>query len=411
MDAEIIAVGSELLTPFRQDTNSLYLTGKLNGLGIEVRFKTVVGDDRERLAATLRLALSRSELVILTGGLGPTEDDLSREVAADVLGRPLREVEEIRRRIQERLARLGRSMSANNLRQATVPEGADWLRNERGTAPGLWIEQPGRIVILLPGPPGELEAMFEAACLPRLELLSGGRRLRTRVYKVVGLPESEVDHRIAPLYTPYQNPATTILSTLGTIEVHLRAQGSNDREAEALLTELGDKIEFALGDHIFSSRGETLEEVVGMYLVLKQKTVAVAESCTGGLVSERLTRVPGSSGFFLGGVVCYSNELKTRFVGVPGEMIAEHGAVSKPVAQALAEGIRRRAASSLGLGLTGIAGPSGGTPEKPVGLVFIALADARSTEVRQFRFPGERERVRMWSSVAALEMIRRRIRD
>ena len=411
MDAEIIAVGSELLTPFRQDTNSLYLTGKLNGLGIEVRFKTVVGDDRERLAATLRLALSRSELVILTGGLGPTEDDLSREVAAEVLGRPLKEVEEVRRRIQERLARLGRSLAANNLRQAMVPEGADWLRNERGTAPGLWIEHEGRIVILLPGPPAELEAMFEAACLPRLEPRSGGRRLRTRVYKVIGLPESEVDHRIAPLYTPYQNPATTILSTLGTIEVHLRATGSNDQEAEALLTELGDKIEFALGDHIFSSRGETLEVVVVMYLVLKQKTVAVAESCTGGLVAERLTRVPGSSGFFLGGVVCYSNELKTRFVGVPVQMIAEYGAVSKPVAQALAEGIRRRTASSIGLGLTGIAGPSGGTPEKPVGLVFIALADDRSTEVRQFRFPGERERVRMWSSVAALEMIRRRIRD
>lgn len=411
MDAEIIAVGSELLTPFRQDTNSLYLTGKLNSLGIEVRFKTVVGDDRERLAATLRAALGRSQLVILTGGLGPTEDDLSREVAAEVLERPLREVEEIRRRIEERLARLGRTMSANNLRQAMVPEGAEWLTNDRGTAPGLWMEQQRTIVILLPGPPGELEAMFEATCLPRLEPRSGGWRLRTRVYKVVGLPESEVDHRIASLYKPYTNPATTILSALGTIEVHLRAHGSSDQQADALLSELGDKIEFALGDHVFSSRGETLEEVVGMYLVMKQKTVAVAESCTGGLVAERLTRVPGSSGFFLGGVVCYSNEVKTRFVGVPAEMIATHGAVSKPVAQALAEGIRRRAGASLGLGITGIAGPSGGTPEKPVGLVFIALADDRSTEVRQFRFPGERERVRMWSSVAALEMTRRRVRD
>ena len=411
MDAEIIAVGSELLTPFRQDTNSLYLTGKLNSLGIEVRFKTVVGDDRERLAATLRAALGRSQLVILTGGLGPTEDDLSREVAAEVLERPLREVEEIRRRIEERLARLGRTMSANNLRQAMVPEGAEWLTNDRGTAPGLWMEQQRTIVILLPGPPGELEAMFEATCLPRLEPRSGGWRLRTRIYKVVGLPESEVDHRIAPLYKPYTNPATTILSALGTIEVHLRAHGSSDQQAEASLSELGDKIEFALGDHVFSSRGETLEEVVGMYLVMKQKTVAVAESCTGGLVAERLTRVPGSSGFFLGGVVCYSNEVKTRFVGVPAEMIATHGAVSKPVAQALAEGIRRRAGASLGLGITGIAGPSGGTAEKPVGLVFIALADDRSTEVRQFRFPGERERVRMWSSVAALEMTRRRVRD
>ncbi|HXJ93337.1 MAG TPA: competence/damage-inducible protein A [Terriglobia bacterium] len=411
MDAEIIAVGSELLTPFRQDTNSLYLTGKLNSLGIDVRFKTIVGDDRTRLAESLRAALARSELVIMSGGLGPTEDDLNREVAAEVLGRSLHLVDELKQRMQERWARLGRPMPENNLRQAMVPEGATWLVNARGTAPGLWMEESGSILLLLPGPPAELEAMFEAACMPLLAPRSGGHRLRTRVYKVVGLPESEVDSRIAPFYKPYTNPETTILSTLGTIEVHLRAQASSDGEADTLLTEVGDKIELALGDHIFSSRGESLEEVVGMYLVMRQRTVAVAESCTGGLLSERLTRVPGSSSFFLGGVVCYSNDLKTRLVGVPAELIATDGAVSKPVAQALAEGIRRRTGSSLGVGITGIAGPGGGTPEKPVGLVFVALADDHSTEVRQFRFPGERERVRTWTSVAALEMIRRRVRD
>jgi nicotinamide-nucleotide amidase len=411
MDAEIIAVGSELLTPFRQDTNSLYLTGKLNSLGIDVRFKTIVGDDRARLADSLRAALARSELVIMSGGLGPTEDDLNREVVAEVLARPLHMVQEIRQRMQERWARLGRSMPENNLRQALVPEGATWIENQRGTAPGLWTEENGRMLLLLPGPPAELEAMFEAVCMPLLARRSGGHRLRTRVYKVVGLPESEVDSRIAPFYKPYRNPETTILSTLGTIEVHLRAQGSSDEEAEALLSEVGDKVELALGDHIFSSRGESLEEIVGMYLVMKQKTVAVAESCTGGLLSERLTRVPGSSAFFLGGVVCYSNELKTRLVGVPAELIASDGAVSKPVAQVLAEGIRRRAGAAIGLGITGIAGPGGGTPEKPVGLVFVAVADDHSTEVRQFRFPGDRERVRTWTSVAALEMIRRRVRD
>ncbi len=411
MDAEIIAVGSELLTPFRQDTNSLYLTGKLNSLGIDVRFKTIVGDDRSRLAESLRAALTRSGLVIMSGGLGPTEDDLNREVVAEVLSRPLHVVEEIKQRMQQRWARLGRPMPENNLRQAMVPEGATWLDNPRGTAPGLWMEEDSRILLLLPGPPAELEAMFEAACMPLLAPRSGGQRLRMRVYKVVGLPESEVDSRITPFYKPYKNPETTILSTLGTIEVHLRAQGSSDGEADALLAEVGDKIELALGDHIFSSRGETLEEVVGMYLVMRQRTVAVAESCTGGLLSERLTRVPGSSGFFLGGVVCYSNELKTRLVGVPAELIASDGAVSKPVAQALAEGIRRRTGSSIGVGITGIAGPGGGTPEKPVGLVFVAVADDHSTEVRQFRFPGERERVRIWTSVAALEMIRRRVRE
>jgi nicotinamide-nucleotide amidase len=302
-------------------------------------------------------------------------------------------------------------MPANNLRQTLVPEGAEWLANERGTAPGLWIEQRGCILVLLPGPPWELEAMFEAACVPRLAARSSGRRLRTRIYKVVGLPESEVDRRIAPAYQQYKNPETTILSVAGTIEVHLRAHGASEAEADKLLAELGDKIELALGDHIFSTGGESLEEVVGMYLVMKQKTVAVAESCTGGLVAERLTRVPGSSNFFLGGVVAYSNDLKTRLVGVPAELIAVEGAVSKPVAQALAEGVRRRTGASIGVSISGVAGPGGGTVEKPVGLVFIALSDDRSTEVRRFQFPGDRERVRTWASVVALEMIRRRVRD
>src|SRR5436190_2247147 len=292
MDAEIIAVGSELLTPYRLDTNSLYLTEKLNALGIEVRFKTVVGDDRERLARVLRAALDRSSLIILTGGLGPTEDDVNREVVAEAL-----------------------------------------------------------------------------ACPPRLARLSTGERLSSRVYKVVGLPESEVDQRIAPIYKPYVNPATTILAVAGAIEVHLRARAANEDEAEALLTDLGDKIELALGDHVFSTRGESLEQIVAMYLNMKQKSVAVAESCTGGLLSERLTRVPGSSGYFLGGVVCYSNDLKTKLAGVPPALLETHGAVSKPVAQALAEGIRNRSGADIGIGITGVAGPSGGTPEKPAGLV------------------------------------------
>jgi nicotinamide-nucleotide amidase len=411
MDAEIIAVGSELLTPYHLDTNSLYLTEKLNALGIEVRFKTVVGDHPEHLAAAFRAALERSALIILTGGLGPTEDDLSRAVVAEVLHRPLREVPELRQRLQERFARLGRPMSENNLRQAEVPEGADWLENKRGTAPGIWIEHNDHLVLLLPGPPGELEMMFEAACVPRLARVSTGERIKSRVYKVVGLPESEVDQRIAPLYKAYQNPVTTILATPGTIEVHLRARAPNEEEAEALLAELGDKIELALGDHVFSTKGESLEEVVGMYLVMRQKTVAVAESCTGGLLAERLTRIPGSSNFFLGGAICYSNELKTKLVGVPPAWVETHGAVSSPVAQALAEGIRARTGAKIGVGITGIAGPSGGSPEKPVGLVFVALADEYGTQVREFRFPGPRDRVRQWASQMALEMIRRRIRD
>jgi nicotinamide-nucleotide amidase len=410
MDAEIIAVGSELLTPDRLDTNSLYLTDKLNELGIEVRFKSIVGDDAERLADAFRIAFRRSQLIILTGGLGPTEDDLNRPVVAEVLGRPLREIPEIRRHIEERFARLGRKMAENNLRQALVPQGAEWLPNERGTAPGIWMEQEGVTVLLLPGPPEELKAMFERECQPRLERIAPKERIRTRVFKVVGLPESEVDARIAPIYKPYKNPVTTLLATPGAIEIHLRSRASSADEADALLAELGDKIELTLGDHIFSTRGESLEEVVGMFLVLRQKTVAVAESCTGGLLSERLTRTPGSSAYFVGGAVCYSNELKTKLAGVPKALIDKNGAASKPVAQALAEGIRKRSGASVGVGTTGIAGPGGGTPEKPVGLVYIALAQESGTEVREFRFPGDRARIRQWASQAALEMIRRALR-
>lgn len=411
MDAEIIAVGSELLTPFRQDTNSLYLTGKLNDLGIEVRFKTIVGDDAARLAEVFRCALGRSQLIILIGGLGPTEDDVNREVVAEVLGRPLHEEPEIRRRIEARFARFGRAMSPNNLRQAVVPEGAEWLENHNGTAPGLWIEHEGAAIVLLPGPPREMEAMFDAACLPRLERVAPPSVVRTLVLKVIGLAESEVDQRIAPIYKTYANPQTTILATPGGIEVHLRARTESGAKAHALLDELAGKIETALSDYVFSTSGETLEEIVGRYLALRHKTLAVAESCTGGLLSERLTRVPGSSNYFLGGVVCYSNELKTRLAGVPTNLIEENGAVSKPIAIALAEGVRRNTGASIGLGITGIAGPGGGAAEKPVGLVFIALADERGAQVREFRFPGDRERVRNLSTTAALEMIRRRIRD
>ena len=411
MDAEIIAVGSELLTPHYLDTNSLFLTDRLNSLGIEVFFKTVVGDRLADVATVLRDALARSPLVILTGGLGPTEDDLTRDAVAEVFDLPLREVPEIRRQIEERLARLGRPMAENNLRQALVPEGAAWLENKNGTAPGIWIEHDRRIVVLLPGPPRELEALFDASCLPRLAELSRGQRIKTRVYKVVGLPESEVDKRAAAVYKAYTNPSTTILAKPGAIEIHLRARAASDEEAEALLTELGDKIETVLGEHLFSSHGESLEEVVGMYMMMRQKTLAVAESCTGGLLAERLTQNSGSSNFFLGGVVCYSNPLKTSLVGVPTAVIEQHGAVSQPVAQAMAEGIRARSGASIGVGITGVAGPSGGSPEKPVGLVFVSLADARGTQVREFRFPGDRERIRLWASQMALEMLRRRVKD
>lgn len=411
MDAEIVAVGSEMLTASGIDTNSLYLTSKLNSLGIEVRYKTIVGDDRDRLAGVIRTSLRRSGITILTGGLGPTEDDLTLSVFAEVVERPLRENSEIRKRIEERFVRLGRAMPPNNLRMALVPEGADCLDNPVGSAPGIWFESGGVVSVLLPGPPAELKAIFEASCMARIERLGARECIATRVYKVIGLPESEVDHRVAPIYKAYSNPVTTILAKPGEVELHLRARTAGNAQSQALLAELGDKIELALGDHVYSTRGETLEEVVGMYLVMRQATVAVAESCTGGLLSQRLTSTPGSSNYFLGGAVCYSNALKTRLAGVPPAAIEQHGAVSKEVARYLSEGIRKRTEASLGIGITGVAGPGGGTPEKPVGLVFIGIADARGTAVRAFRFPGTRERVRHWASQMALEMIRRRVRD
>lgn len=411
MDAEIIAVGSELLTPFNQDTNSLFLTERLNSLGIEVRLKTLVGDKAADLAAVLNGALSRPGLLILTGGLGPTEDDLTRPVVSEVLGKPMHEVPEIRQHIERRLARLGRPMPENNLRQAMIPEGAEWLENKNGTAPGIWIKHGANTLILLPGPPRELEAMFDSTCMPRLADLAKGQKLKTRVYKVVGLPESEVDRRAAAIYKGYANPSTTILAKSGIIEIHLRARASTDKEADALLAEVGDKIELALGEHVFSTHGESIEEIVGLFLAMRQKTLAVAESCTGGLLAERLTQISGSSNYFLGGAVCYSNALKTKLAGVPQITIEEHGAVSQPTARAMAEGIRARTGASIGVGITGIAGPTGGSAEKPVGMVFIGLADNHGTQVREFRFPGDRERVRHWASLMALEMIRRRIKD
>jgi nicotinamide-nucleotide amidase len=323
----------------------------------------------------------------------------------------LHEVAELRQRLEDRFVHIGRAMPQNNLRQVQVPEGAEWLENRNGTAPGIWIEHKDHVIVLLPGPPRELEPLFDATCVPRLERLASGARIRTRVYKVVGLPESEVDQLIAPLYGSCQNPATTILASLGTIELHLRARAATEQEAEAQLAELGDKIELALGDHVYSTKGESLEEVVGMYLVMRQKTLAVGESCTGGLLAERITRVSGSSGYFLGGAVCYTNEMKTRWAGVPADVISAHGAVSKTVARALAEGVRARAGASIGVGITGIAGPTGGTNNKPVGLVYVALADERGTQVREFHFPGSRDRVRHWATQMALEMVRRRIKD
>ena len=407
MNAEIIAIGSEMLTPHRSDTNSLYLTEQLNQLGVDVVYKTIVGDHRERLASTLSLALGRSEIVLTIGGLGPTEDDLTRECAASVLGRKMYSDASIADKIAERFRARGLRMAEINLRQAQVIEGAVILPNSVGTAPGQWIEDHGRFMAMLPGPPRELKPMFEKSALPRLRQVIPPAAICSRVLRLTGLTESATEEIVAPIYTRYENPVTTILAAPGEIQLHLKSFGTNTEEAQAHLNTLFPQMETALAEYVFSTDGSSLEEVVGAGLAVRKATLAVAESCTGGLLAQRVTGVPGSSEYFLGGVVCYSNDVKQNWLDVPAEDLAAHGAVSEPVARALAEGIRRRAGSTLGVGITGIAGPSGATPQKPVGLVYIALASPDGTEVREQRLLGTREIVRFQASQAALDMVRR----
>jgi nicotinamide-nucleotide amidase len=407
MNAEIIAVGSELLTPYRLDTNSLWLTDELNKIGIRVIHKTVVGDSRDEMRSSFRHALDRADLVIASGGLGPTDDDRTRETVAELLGRKLHMNEAIVREIQERFRRFARTMPEINKRQAMVPEGATVLPNPRGTAPALWLEAEGHIIVLLPGVPHELKSIFETEVRPRLAKISGDERLFTRDLRTTGLGESDVETRVRPLYQLYPDTETTILAAPTGTQLHPRTWSRDAAKAEKLLDEITDRMALALGEHLYSTKGEALEEVVARVLTENRATVAVAESCTGGLLAERLTKIPGSSSYFLGGVVCYSNELKTSLVGVPQSLLEAKGAVSSEVALALADGIRKRTGATLGVGVTGVAGPGGGTPEKPVGLVHIGLADEHGPRERAYRFPGDRERIRQFASQSALDAVRR----
>ena len=409
LTAEIIAIGSELLAPDRTDTNSLWLTEKLNRLGIEVKLKTIVGDDDARLEEAIKDAVRRSKVVITTGGLGPTEDDITRKIAARALGRRLLLDEAVLAEIRQRFQSFGMAMPERNSRQAMVIEDAEVLPNPNGTAPGIFIDHQGTAIVLLPGPPREMRPMFENHVGPKLSGRVGSLRVMRRLLRVAGLGESAVDEKIAPIYTQYENPQTTILFNQSEIEIHLTARGRTEADADALLDRLSGQIEERLGNAVFSFAGETMEEVVGLKLSVGGYTVSVAESCTGGLIAQRLTEVPGSSKYFIEGVVAYANDAKTRTLGVEPVLLLEHGAVSAPVAEAMAEGIRKRAGTDFGLSATGIAGPGGGTEEKPVGLVYIALADEVRTQLRELRLPGDRQLIRWRASQAALDMLRRRL--
>jgi nicotinamide-nucleotide amidase len=409
LSAEIIAIGSELLAPDRTDTNSLWLTEQLNRLGIEVKLKTIVGDDDARLEETIKDATRRSKVVITTGGLGPTEDDITRKITARALRRRLLLDENVLAEIKQRFQGFGVAMPERNSRQAMVIEDADVLPNPNGTAPGMFIDHEGTAIVLLPGPPREMKPMFEHYVSSRLENRAGKIRVVRRMLRVAGMGESAVDEQIAPVYTQYDNPQTTILFNQSEIEIHLTARGRTEEEANALLDRVVLQLEEKLGNAIFSFNGEKMEEVVGLKLSVGGYTLAVAESCTGGLLAQRITEVPGSSKYFIEGVVTYANEAKTRALGVEPILLLEYGAVSGPVAEAMAEGIRKRANTDFGLSITGVAGPGGGTEEKPVGTVFIALSSEVGTEHRRLKLPGDRNLIRWRASQAALEMLRRRL--
>jgi len=413
MNAEIVAIGSELLTPWRQDTNSLYVTERLNQLGVAVIFKTIVGDRQKHLVEAIRNALRRSDIVVIMGGLGPTEDDLTREAVAEALKINLKRNPDLIAELYARFAARRMQITRNNEKQADTLEGAIVLENPRGSAPGQMLDtvygEHRKLVFLLPGPPSELKPMFDEQCVPRLREILPRRHIATRVLKAAMIGESAADARIAPIYQQFKDVETTILAHLGDIQLNLVCSKSILETAQARVDELAGKIEEELEDLIYSSQGETLEQIVLYYLEMRAATLSVAESCTGGLIAERLTSISGSSRSFTGGAVVYSNELKTEFAGVSPSLIERHGAVSREVAASLAEGIRERCDTTFGLGVTGIAGPGGGTEEKPVGLVYIGVSDGKNTEVVEKKFTGDRHRIRQYASQQALDLIRRRL--
>ena len=409
LSAEIIAIGSELLTPERSDTNSLWLTEKLNEIGIEVKLKTVVGDDAARLEETIKDAFNRSNVVITTGGLGPTEDDITRQIAARAVGRELVFDEKVLDGIREKFARMNREMPEINRRQAYVIEGAEVLDNPNGSAPGILFAEDEKFLIILPGPPREMKPMFEEKVLPRLRQNAGEVSVRRRILRVAGMGESAIDEQIAPIYKQYENPQTSILFNRSEVEVQLTARGKTEAEAETLLDEVSDKIAEKLGASVFARNGELMEEVVGRILTERKQTVATAESCTGGLIAQRLTETGGSSAYFMEGIVSYSNEAKMHSLNVPKELLDKHGAVSAEVAEAMARGALERAKTDFAISVTGIAGPGGGSEEKPVGLVYLGFADKNGTEHRKLNLPGDRYLIRWRSSQAALDLLRRKL--
>lgn len=408
LKTEILAIGSELLTPFFQDTNSLYLTQRLNDLGLEIHFKTVVGDREEDLRVAFEQALFRASLIISIGGLGPTKDDRTREVWASVLGRKLVLREDILKIIKNRFAKRKMKMPDVNKKQAYVIEDSSILMNKWGTAPGLWVDHGSHIIILLPGPPHEITPMFEEHVWPRLQKFQTKFSCR-RVIKIAGLTESKIETCLMGIYPKIPHICLTTLARPGQIEIHLTCFSRGISQAKQRILRAERLIGNALKESVFSTSEEELEEVVGKMLKRNRETLAVAESCSGGFLGSRITDVPGSSAFFLQGIVAYSNRAKTSLLEVSEEEIKTHGAVSRQVAKAMAVGIKKISKANYGLSITGIAGPTGSSPDKPVGLVYTALAFNGGTKVHKNLFLGDRSAIKFQSTQKALDMLRRHL--
>lgn len=409
MRAEIVSVGTELLLGQIVDTNAACLAQVLSELGISVYRRTTVGDNPQRLAAALDQALAENDIVFTIGGLGPTDDDITRETLARAMGDTLRRDEEIARRLEAffRLRRV--QMTESNLRQALVPTHGRPLPNPNGTAPGLLFEKDGKVAIALPGPPSEFLPMVADHVVPLLRSRTGGiGTIRSRVLRICDMGESLVEERLRDLMQS-ANPTVAPYAKTGEVHVRITARADTLEEAERLIAGPLAEAERRLGSHVYGRDEESLEAAVVRLLKERGLTVATGESCTGGLLAKRITDVPGSSAVFPGGVVSYSNAAKCDLLAVPPDLIAAHGAVSREVAVAMAQGARRRLHVDFGVGITGVAGPEGGTPEKPVGLVWIAVSHAGGEDVEENRFAGGRQDVRARSAQYALVMLRRRL--
>ena len=410
MGAELLTIGTELLLGQIVDTNASWMAQRLAEAGVDVYCKSTVGDNWGRIEEAIRLAMSRTDVVIMTGGLGPTEDDLTRDVLAAVLDRPLGLDPGVLTAIEQRFAHRRVAMPENNRKQAMVPTGAEVLHNPRGTAPGLWIRHGGRALVCMPGVPSEMKPMLLEQVIPRIRTAFGIRgQIVSRVLKTCGISESTLDERIGDYFRDMRNPTIGVLAHAGEIHVRLTCKGEDAGEIADKLNALEEKIRARLGHLVFGRDDEKLEAVVGRLLRERKATLAVAESCTGGLIASRLTDVPGSSDYFERGVVAYSLEAKERLLNVPASVLERHGAVSLEVARAMAAGVRRLSGTALGLATTGIAGPSGGTPEKPVGLVCTALNWDGGGGAREFRLLGDREQVKYRGAQMALELLRRHL--